>query len=193
MFSQDKAKLLGDRVATAKNYFTSRYPFWVPAYFLPGVAMPRKTIIRITNLIIVICIVASCYLLFASSPKSPAVSTEHPTERTSQQNIQNTHTDQASTTPDTFYQFIIDNNIFHPLGWQPPKQQPIYTLIGTAVAQNVEDSKAFILERRSDHLHIVKVGDVFGEALVKVIESKRVILNEAGKEIVLHGSRMQFY
>ncbi len=95
--------------------------------------------------------------------------------------------------PESFYQFIIDNNLFNPIGWQPPKKQPIYTLIGTAVAQNVEDSKAFILERRSNRLHIVNVGDVFGEALVKVIESKRVILNEAGKEIVLHGSRMQFY
>ncbi len=100
---------------------------------------------------------------------------------------------QPPDTPQDFYRTIIDNNIFRSIGWQPPKKQPIYTLIGTAVAQNVEDSKAFILERRSNRLHIIKVGDVFGEALVKVIESKRVILNEAGKEIVLHSSRMLFY
>ena len=97
------------------------------------------------------------------------------------------------TTPDTFYQFIIDNNIFRPLGWRPPKKQPDYTLIGTAVSQNAADSKAFILERLSNHLYIVKVGDVFSDALVKVIQSKRVILNEAGKEIVLHGGRLRFY
>lgn len=97
-----------------------------------------------------------------------------------------------SHNPDAFYQFIIDNDLFRPFGWQPPKQQPIYTLIGTAVTQNVEDSEAFILERSSNRMHIVKVGEVFGEALVKVIESKRVILNEGGKEIVLYCGRLQF-
>lgn len=94
--------------------------------------------------------------------------------------------------PESFYQFIIDNNLFRPYGWQPPKQQSIYTLIGTAVSENIENSKAIILERSSDRMHIVKVGDVFGEALVKVIESKRVILNEGGKEIVLYCGRLQF-
>ncbi len=96
------------------------------------------------------------------------------------------------TTPDAFYQFIIDNNLFRPLGWRTPKKQPDYTLIGTAVSENIEDSNAFILERSSGRMHIVKVGDVFGEALVKVIESKRVILNEGGKEIVLYCGRLQF-
>ncbi len=41
-------------------------------------------------------------------------------------------------------------------------------------------------------MHTVKVGDTIGEALVKVIEAKRVLLNAAGKEIVLHGGNMQF-
>ena len=94
--------------------------------------------------------------------------------------------------PESFYQFVIDNNLFRPLGWRTPKKQPNYTLIGTAVSENIAASKAFILERSLDHMHIVKVGDVFGEALVKVIESKRVILNEAGKEIVLYCGRLQF-
>lgn len=93
---------------------------------------------------------------------------------------------------ESFYQFIIDNNLFRPLGWRTPKKQPNWTLIGTAVSENIADSKAFILERSSNHMHIVKVGDVFGEALVKVIESKRVILNEAGKEVLLYCGRLQF-
>ncbi len=94
--------------------------------------------------------------------------------------------------PESFYQFIIDTNLFRPLGWRTPKKQPDWTLIGTAVSENIEESEAFILERSSNRMHIVKVGDVFGEALVKVIESKRVILNEAGKEIVLYCGRLQF-
>ena len=94
--------------------------------------------------------------------------------------------------PASFYQFVIDNNLFRPLGWRTPKKQPNYTLIGTAVSENIAASKAFILERSSNHMHIVKVDEFLGEALVKVIESKRVILNEAGKEIVLYCGRLQF-
>ena len=41
-------------------------------------------------------------------------------------------------------------------------------------------------------MHTVKVGDTLNDALVQVIEAKRVILNEARNEIVLHGGNMQF-
>ena len=100
---------------------------------------------------------------------------------------------EKSTTLESFYQTIIDNNIFRPLGWQPPRKQPDYTLIGTAVSQNVTDSKAFILDRRSHQLHIVKVGDTLDDARVKEIQLKRVTLHEAGKDIILHGGRLQFF
>ena len=96
-------------------------------------------------------------------------------------------------TPDSFYQTIIDNNIFRPLGWQPPRKQPDYTLIGTAASQNAADSKAFILERRSNRLYTVKIGDTLDDARVKEIQSKRVTLHEAGKDIILHGGRLQFF
>jgi len=95
--------------------------------------------------------------------------------------------------PESFYQFIIDNNLFRSLGWQPPKQQPIYTLIGTAVSQNTSDSKAFILERRSNRFHIVKLGETLGDARVKKIQSKQVTLREKGKDIILQGGRLLFF
>ena len=96
------------------------------------------------------------------------------------------------TTPDTFYQFIIDNNLFRSLGWKPPKQQPDYILIGTAVFQNAADSKAFILDRRSNHLHIVKLGDTLDDVRVKQIQAKQVTLHKKGKDIILRGGRLQF-
>ncbi len=96
-------------------------------------------------------------------------------------------------TPDEFYQFIIDNNIFRPLGWHPPKKQPDYTLIGTAVSQHAADSKAFILERRSNRLHIVKIGDILDDVRVKQIQSKQVTLYKKGKDIILRGGRLQFF
>ena len=96
-------------------------------------------------------------------------------------------------TPDEFYQFIIENNIFRPLGWHPPKKQPDYTLIGTAVSQHASDSKAFILDRRSNRLHIVKLGDTLDDVRVKQIQAKQVTLHKKGKDIILRGGRLQFF
>lgn len=96
-------------------------------------------------------------------------------------------------TPAEFYQVIIDNNIFRPLGWKPPKEEPEYTLIGTAIASKGADTKAFIVERRSGQLHIVQVDDQIGAARVKVIKAKRVILQAGDKEIILEGEQLQFF
>lgn len=92
-----------------------------------------------------------------------------------------------------FYQVIIDNNLFRPLNWTPPKQQSDYTLIGTAVTTNPEDTKAIIFERRSNRLYTVKVGDTLGDASVKEIQSKQVTLQASGKNIVLQGRGMLFF
>lgn len=50
---------------------------------------------------------------------------------------------------DAYYQFVIDNNIFRPLGWKPTKKPPNYSLIGTAVSENTEESQAFIVNRQT--------------------------------------------
>ncbi len=48
------------------------------------------------------------------------------------------------------------------------------------------------MDRHTNQMRTVKVGDTIGEALVKVIEAKRVLLNATGKEIVVHCGKMQF-
>ena len=97
-----------------------------------------------------------------------------------------------SNTPNEFYQLIIDNNIFRPLGWKPPQKTPQYTLIGTTIAADGSHAEAFILERRSNQFHTVKVGETFGNVSVKEILSKKVTLQEEGKEIVLQSGKLQF-
>lgn len=94
---------------------------------------------------------------------------------------------------DSYYQLIIDNNIFLPFGWQPSKKQPNYTLIGTSVSQRASESKAFILERGSNQMHIVKVGETIADAIVKEIHPKRVRLHQAEKDIILYCGRNPFY
>ena len=98
----------------------------------------------------------------------------------------------SSETSSEYYQVIIDNNIFRPLGWRPPQKKPQYTLIGTTINTDGSNAKAFILERLSSLSQTVKVGDTFGNATVKEILPKKVTLQEDGKEIVLQCGRLQF-
>lgn len=97
-----------------------------------------------------------------------------------------------SETPNEFYQLIVDNNIFRPLGWKPPQKTPQYTLIGTTIASDGSNATAFIVERQSNQFHTVKVGETFGNVSVKEILPKKVTLKKEGEEIVLHCEKNQF-
>ena len=102
----------------------------------------------------------------------------------------NTNTDNKS--PEDFYRTIVDNNIFRPLGWRPPKKEPEYTLIGTKSYSAGDIAEAIILERRSNQLKTVKVGETFGKVTVKEIKPRQVILDDKGKEIKLGMSSQKF-
>ena len=151
----------------------------------------------LTCIVITLCTIAATLLVSTSKVQHSSAPSQGQLQQDIDVNKSVTKIDKEEINaqphnPESFYQLIIDNNLFRPLGWRTPKKQSNYTLVGTAVSENIADSEAFILDRSSNHMHIVKVGDVFGEAVVRVIESRRVILNEAGKEIVLHCGRLQF-
>jgi len=91
-----------------------------------------------------------------------------------------------------FYKVIIDNNLFRPLGWTPPNNEPAYTLIGTAVGAEGAVSQATLLEKRSNRYHFVTIGTKLGDMTVKDIQAKHVILDNAGKPITLKAGELQF-
>ena len=90
-----------------------------------------------------------------------------------------------------FYKIIIDHNLFRPLGWTPPNNEPAYSLVGTAVNPNGAISQATLLEKRSNRYHFVTVGTKLGDMTVKDIEAKRVILDKAGENITLKTGGLQ--
>ena len=103
------------------------------------------------------------------------------------------HSDGKDTNDsEAFYRAIIDNNIFRPLGWTPPRKEPEYALIGTAIYPNGAVAKAFVLERRSNQFYTAVVGDKVGEAVVKEIKQRQVTLDKAGEDITLRTGDMQF-
>ena len=93
---------------------------------------------------------------------------------------------------ETFYKTIIDNNLFRPLGWTPPNNEPAYSLIGTAVDPNGRISQATLLEKRSNRYHFVRIGTKLGDMTVKDIQAEQVILDKAGKPITLKEGPVQF-
>ncbi len=91
-----------------------------------------------------------------------------------------------------FYKVIIDNNLFRPLGWTPPNNEPAYSLIGTAVGAGGAVSQATLLEKRSNRYHFVTIGTKLGDMTVKDIQAKQIILDKAGKPITLKTGELQF-
>lgn len=100
--------------------------------------------------------------------------------------------DEKSNGNSEFYQAIVDNSLFRPLGWKPPNNEPEYTLIGTAIDTIGDNSKAFVLENRSNQFYTVSVGHEIGDAVVKEIEDKKAILYKNGEMITLKSDSMRF-
>lgn len=91
-----------------------------------------------------------------------------------------------------YYQVIVDNNIFRPLGWKPVDEEPAYTLIGTAIDPNGNQSEAFVLEKSSNQFYVVSIGDIVGEMIVTDIDQKEVSFDNDGETLTLNSSTMQF-
>ncbi len=106
----------------------------------------------------------------------------------SKEHPENSKTDDNSD----YYQVIIDNNIFRPLGWKPPHKEPAYTLIGTAIDPNGNHSEAFVLEKSSNQFYVVSIGEKVGDMVVKDIAQKEVSFDNDGETITLSSGNMQF-
>ncbi len=91
-----------------------------------------------------------------------------------------------------FYEVIIDNNLFRPLGWRPPNNEPAYSVVGTAVDVDGVIAQATLLEKRSNRYHFVTIGDQLGDMTVKEIQARQVILEKGGKPITLKTNALEF-
>lgn len=91
-----------------------------------------------------------------------------------------------------FYQTIIDNNIFRPLGYRERTPAPQFKLIGITVSEQKTETTAVILERKTQRVSTVNVGDKIGDVLVKEIAAKQVILQDGDNIITLHSPPPMF-
>ena len=84
-----------------------------------------------------------------------------------------------------FYRVIVENNLFHPLGWQKPDREPQYTLIATLIEPEENTARAYVIERKSNQFYYVTIGEKVGDATVKDIKSNQVILHKLGNTITI--------
>ena len=91
-----------------------------------------------------------------------------------------------------FYRTIIENNIFRPLGWTPPRPSPVYRLLGTIIATEGKDRQAILQEIASERLYFLTVGDKVGDATVTEIHATSVKLEKARKVYTLKLGPLRF-
>ena len=89
---------------------------------------------------------------------------------------------------DSYYQVIIDYNIFRPLGYKKNQWTLKLELIGTITYADPSKNKAIILSNHPKHRRLnVKVGDTFLEHTVTRIETRKVSYTDKnGKEVHLN-------
>ncbi len=93
----------------------------------------------------------------------------------------------------SFYQVIIDNSLFRPLGWRPPNKEPEYSFVSTTISTDgTKKSEASLIEKRSNRFYIGSVGDEVGGAIIKEIKEKEIILDKDGEAITLRLGNLQF-
>jgi hypothetical protein len=88
---------------------------------------------------------------------------------------------------EAFYRTIIDNNLFRPLGWTPPRPVEPYRLVGTRIGRDDNTPAQAILEKTGSHSPlIVSIGDMLDASTEVVgVAGKSVVLETAGKKRTL--------
>ncbi|MXV82924.1 hypothetical protein F4Z98_06065 [Candidatus Poribacteria bacterium] len=88
---------------------------------------------------------------------------------------------------ESYYQTIIENNIFRPLGWTPPRPIEPYRLIGTKLATDANTPPQAILQSTAgEKTYIVSIGETLDASTEVVsIESKQVTLLSKGQQRTL--------
>ena len=85
-----------------------------------------------------------------------------------------------------FYQVIITNNLFRPLGYRKPRPPPPYQLIATVTNHEHGNSKALLRRNKDGRMYYVGLGEEFGGAKVERIGPRSVTLLIDGQPMGFH-------
>lgn len=84
-----------------------------------------------------------------------------------------------------FYHTIIDNNLFRPLGWRPPRRKEPYRLLGTILPTH-GDPQAILQATAENKIYTVPRGNKLdADTTITDIQAKQVTLERAGQRRTL--------
>ena len=89
---------------------------------------------------------------------------------------------------ETYYRTIIDNNLFRPLGWTPPRPVEPYQLLGTILPTDEKIPPQAIIQvsTAGNKTHIVSIGDTLdADTKIVDIQPKQVVLDRTGQQTTL--------
>ncbi|RKU19387.1 hypothetical protein C6503_07975 [Candidatus Poribacteria bacterium] len=88
---------------------------------------------------------------------------------------------------EAFKRTIIDNNLFRPLGWTPPRPIEPYRLLGTILARDANTpSQAILQSTATKTTHIVSLGEkIDASTEVVLIAAKQVVVSTNGQKRTL--------
>ena len=93
-----------------------------------------------------------------------------------------------------FYQTIIKNNLFAPLGTvlnAEPEPGTHLSLLGTFVSEDPSDSSVLVKNATTGRHHLLSVGEGVGDFHVLAVEAKQVRFYHHGTEVKVHLSESE--
>ena len=94
-----------------------------------------------------------------------------------------------------FFQTILDNNLFAPLGWKPTEEALTYRLLGTHVpiARKIDATAILQDTTKAGPTRVVSIGTKLGgDTVVFDIQPKQVVLKKGKQRITLTLGKFQF-
>ena len=129
-------------------------------------------------------------------PRKPLVQTENQTENQTETDIspeQAPSPNSEEERPD-YFQVIIDNNLFRPLGWTPERKSDVpFQLVGTILKDELDDYQAVLKTVDTQQIHFVNLNETQNGWRLVMIEPKQVVLEKADRRITLALNEQQLF
>lgn len=140
----------------------------------------------------VCCLFGNLYRLQAQPPttaRPPTPPTPPPTAVAAPQSNVRVASENATDIKSEFYQTILRNNLFAPLGTvlhAEPEPGRHLTLVGTFLSEDPSASSVLVKNTATGRHHLLSVGEGVGDFHVLAVEAKQVRFYHHGTEVSLH-------
>ena len=132
-------------------------------------------------------------------PREPLVQPEDPPENKTEDQTETDILPEQAPSPEgeelpDYFQVIIDNNLFRPLGWTPERKSDVpFQLVGTILKDELDDYQAVLKTVDTQQIHFVNLNETQNGWRLVMIEPKQVVLEKADRRITLALNEQQLF